>query len=157
VEVAKRLHPKESRIYQVAAGREMQRGKIDKALAERDAGAKAVGGNAAINLQFAKARLQIESNDTKGARQTIEDMQQSRKLAPEVNDFFEALLLVAENKWYPAVEALSKLRPRTSETRTIAADESRSRIERSARPRPDVARTRANAHHQHPISQVEQT
>src|SRR4029079_14822196 len=82
------------------------------ALAELDAGAKAVGGASAINILFVKARLQIESNDLKGARQTIEDMQQTRKLLPEISDFFDAKLLVAENKWYPAVEALSKLRPR---------------------------------------------
>ena len=109
---AKKLHPKEPRIYQLAARLEMQENKLDKALAELDSGAKAVGGNAATNLQFFKARLQIDSGDLKGARQTIEDMQQSRKLVPEINEYFEALLLVAENKWYPAVEALSKLRPR---------------------------------------------
>src|SRR4029079_5798374 len=82
------------------------------ALAELDAGAKAVGGDSAINILFVKARLQIESNDLKGARQTIEDMQQTRKLLPEINDYFDAIILVAEGKWYPAVEALSKLRPR---------------------------------------------
>lgn len=109
---AKKAHPKDARIYQRAASLEMQDGKLGKALAELDTGAKAVGANSATNLQFVKARLQIESNDLKGARQTIEDMQQNRKLLPEVADYFDALFLVAENKWYPAVEALNKLRPR---------------------------------------------
>jgi tetratricopeptide (TPR) repeat protein len=112
IATAKKLHPKDARVYQRAAGLELQDNKIDKALAEFDAGAKAVGTNAATNLLFAKARLQIESNNLKGARQTIEDMQQGRKLPAEVNDYFDALFLVAESKWYPAVEALSKLRPR---------------------------------------------
>ena len=109
---AKKLHPKDSRVYQRSASLEMQDSKLDKALAELDAGAKAVGANAATNLLFVKARLQIESGNLKGARQTIEDMQQGRKLPAEVNDYFDALMLVAESKWYPAVEALSKLRPR---------------------------------------------
>lgn len=109
---AKKLHPKESRIYQRAASLEMQQNKLDKALAELDAGAKAAGGSAATNLLFLKARLQIEANELKGARQTIEDLQQSRKLVPEVMEYFDALFLVAEGKWYPAVEALNKLRPR---------------------------------------------
>ena len=112
LDAAKKLHPKDSRIYQRAASLEMQQNKVDKALAELDAGAKAVGGAAATNILFIKARLQVESNDLKGARHTLEDMQQARKLLPEVNDYFDALFLVAESKWYPAVEALSKLRPR---------------------------------------------
>jgi tetratricopeptide (TPR) repeat protein len=111
---AKKLHPDESRLYQRAAGLEMQDGKLDQAKAELDAGAKAVGGGAAINLLFVKARLQIESNDLKGARQTIEDMQKLRKLMPEVSEYFDAMFLVAEGKWYLAVEALSKLRPRVA-------------------------------------------
>jgi tetratricopeptide (TPR) repeat protein len=112
IATAKKLHPKDSRVYQRSASLEMQDSKLDKALAELDAGAKAVGANAATNLLFVKARLQIESGNLKGARQTIEDMQQGRKLPAEVNDYFDALILVAESKWYPAVDALSKLRPR---------------------------------------------
>jgi tetratricopeptide (TPR) repeat protein len=111
---AKKLHPKESRLYQRAAAIEMQDNKLDKAKAELDAGAQAVGGAAAINLLFVKARLQIESNDLKGARQTIDDMQKLRKLVPEVSEYFEAMFLVAEGKWYLAVEALSRLRPRVA-------------------------------------------
>ncbi len=109
---AQKHHPKDPRVYQRAASLEMQQGKVDKALAQLDAGAKAVGSNAATNILFVKARLQIESNDLKGARHTIEDMQKDRKLIAEVNDYFEALFLVAESKWYAAAEALNKLRPR---------------------------------------------
>lgn len=109
---AKKLYPKESRLYQRAAGLEMQDGKVAQAKAELDAGAKATSGAAAINLLFVKARLQIESNDLKGARQTIEDMQKVRKLLPEVSEYFDAMFLVAEGKWYLAVEALNRLRPR---------------------------------------------
>jgi tetratricopeptide (TPR) repeat protein/Flp pilus assembly protein TadD len=112
VATAKKLHPKEPRVYQLSAALELQDGKVDKALAEYDTGAKAVGGNVATNLLFYKARLQIDSNDLKGARQTIEDMQHLHKLPPELSEYFDAVFLVAENKWYPAVEALSKLRPR---------------------------------------------
>ncbi|HVT26803.1 MAG TPA: tetratricopeptide repeat protein [Lacipirellulaceae bacterium] len=114
VATAKKLHPKEARIYQRGAGLEMQDKKFDKAMAELDEGVKAVGGSAAMNLMFVKARLQIESGDLKGARQTVDDMQQVHKLLPVVADYFDALFLLAENKWYEAAESLNKLRPRIS-------------------------------------------
>jgi tetratricopeptide (TPR) repeat protein len=120
---AKKLHPKEARIYQRAASLEMQQGKFDKAMAELDEGVKAVGGSAAMNLMFVKARLQLESGDLKGAHQTVDDMQQVRKLLPEVSDYFDALFLVAENKWFEGAEALSKLRPRISGFGTDMATE----------------------------------
>ncbi len=112
IAAAKKLHPKESRLYQTAASLDLQENKYPKALAELDEGVKAVDGAAGINLQFFKARLQIESKDIKGARQTIDDMLHVRKLQPEVLDYFDAIILFAEGKWYPASEALSKLRPR---------------------------------------------
>ncbi len=64
---AKKLHPKEARIYQRAASLEMQQNNFKGAMTELDEGTKAVGGSAAINLMFVKARLQIESGDLKGA------------------------------------------------------------------------------------------
>ncbi len=42
---------------------------------------------------------------------------------PEVSDYFDALFLVAENKWFEAAEALSKLRPRIGNFGTDMATE----------------------------------
>src|SRR5262249_19148783 len=93
---AKKLHPKEGRIYQTSSNLELQRGKFDDATKEIDEGVKAVGGSAAVNLLFVKAKLQIDRNDIKGARQTLDDMQKERKLPPEILDYFDALIMVAE-------------------------------------------------------------
>src|SRR4051794_1148174 len=120
VAAAKKANPKNSRVYFFSAQLELQRGKLEKALAEYDEGAKAVGGAAGTNLLFFKARLQIDQNDVKGARQTIEDMQQGRKLNPEINEYFDAMLLYADGKWFQASEALSKLRPRLAGRREMA-------------------------------------
>src|SRR5205807_9479520 len=111
------------RVYQRSAGLELQQNKRDAAMKELDEGVKAVGGSAAANLLFVKARLQIESKDIKGARQTIDDMQHFRKLPPEVVDYFDAMILVADGDWFHASEALSKLRPRSGGFgRDIAAE-----------------------------------
>ncbi len=109
---AKKLHPKEGRIYQRSSSLELQQGKFDQATKEIDEGVKAVDGSAAIYLMFLKARLQIDRNDIKGARQTIDDMKQEHKLQPEILDYFDSMIMVAEGKWFQASEALSKLRPR---------------------------------------------
>lgn len=112
IKTCKKLHPKEARIYQRASSLALQENKLNDAMKELDEGVKAIGGSAAMNLMFIKARLQIDSHDLKGAHQTIDDMQQIHKLVPEIADYFDALFLVADNKWYPASEALSKLRGR---------------------------------------------
>jgi uncharacterized protein HemY len=112
VTTAKKLHPKDPRFYQRSADLEMRQNKPKDAVAELDAGAKAVGGGPSMGLLILKARLQIETGDVKGARQSIEDMQQKHRMNPDFIDYFDATILVAEGKWFEASEALSKLRPR---------------------------------------------
>lgn len=114
VTTAKKLFPKEPQVYQQAARIEFLQNNFDKGFAELDAGVKAVSPSAAANLLFAKARIQVGRNDSKGARQSVEDMQrlQKHKLSAEFVDYFEATILFAEGKWYQASEALAKVRPR---------------------------------------------
>lgn len=109
---AKKLFPKEPRVYQRAAGWEVQKNDFEKAYAEIDEGVTKVSASAAANLLFVKARMQIAKNDVKGAKQTVEDMQRKQKLPAEVIEYFDATILFAEGKWYQASEALSKLRAR---------------------------------------------
>jgi cellulose synthase operon protein C len=116
LKTAKELHPKDVRLYQRAADLEIRQNKHEKAMAELDAGAKAIGGNAATSLLFLKTKLQLDNGDVKGARQTIDDMQRNRKFNSELSEYFEALILVAQGDWLHASEALSKLRPRMTGT-----------------------------------------
>ena len=66
-------------------------------------------------MLFFKAELQIPAQDVKGARQTIEELQKMRNLRPEVVDYFNARILLAEGKWFEAMEALNKLRSQMSQ------------------------------------------
>lgn len=115
IEKAKKLHPQEARVYQAAAMLQLKEKSYDKALAEIEQGIKNLGDSKSMELQFFKAELQIQKPDVKGARQTIEDLKQRRNLRPEIFDYFDARLLLAENKWFEASEAFNKLRSRISD------------------------------------------
>lgn len=110
VEKAKKLHPKEVRLYQAAAALEMKQKHYDKALAQIEEGIKKVTSSKVMELLFFRAELQIPAQDVTGARQTIAELQKMRNLRPEVIDYFEARILLAEGKWFQASEALNKLR-----------------------------------------------
>ncbi len=110
IDKAKKLHPDEVRIYRAAALLEMKDKHYDKAMAQIEEGIKNVSGPKTMELLFFKAELQIPQLDVKGARQTIGDLQKLRNLRPDVIDYFEARILLAEGKWQDASEALNKLR-----------------------------------------------
>lgn len=115
IEKAKKLFPEETRVYQSAALLEMKEKHYDKALAQVEEGIKKVSGAKATELLFFKEELQIPAADIKGARETIEDLQKNRNLRPEVLDYFNARILLAEGKWFEASEALSKLRAKIAD------------------------------------------
>ena len=120
IEKAKKLHPEDVRVYQAAAALEIKQQVAakpddrqqyyDKAMAQIEEGIKNVPAAKALELQFFKAELQIPAQDIKGARETIATLSKSRNLRPEVLDYFEARILLAEGKWFQASEALNKLR-----------------------------------------------
>jgi tetratricopeptide (TPR) repeat protein len=120
IDAGKKDHPGEVRLYQAAATLEMKQqneGKpeerkthYDRAMAQIEEGRKKVQGSKALELLFFKAELQIPAADVKGARETIEELQKMRNLRPEVVDYFNARILLAEGKWFQASEALNKLR-----------------------------------------------
>jgi tetratricopeptide (TPR) repeat protein len=125
IEKAKKLHPNEVRLYQAAAALAMKqyaaapaaekKKHYDTALAQIEEGIKKVSGSKALDLLFFKVELQIPVQDIKGARQTIEQLQQVRNLRPEVIDYFDGKILLAEQKWFQAMEALNRLRSTISE------------------------------------------
>ena len=87
----------------------------DKALAQIEEGIKNIAGPKTMELLFFKAELQIPQQDVKGARQTIGDLQNSRNLRPEVIEYFDARILLAEGNWFAASEAFNKLRSKVAD------------------------------------------
>ncbi|MCI0334322.1 MAG: tetratricopeptide repeat protein [Planctomycetes bacterium] len=109
----KKLHPTDVRFYMLAAGLEMKQEDFDKAIAAINEGIEKVKSSNKIQLMVYKAELQIPHKDLKGARQTIEEMQRAvTNIRPELIEFYEARMMMEEEKWHPAKEALSRLRPK---------------------------------------------
>jgi tetratricopeptide (TPR) repeat protein len=108
----KKLHPKDVRFYTSAAALRMKQEDYEKAIAEIEEGIKAVKGGNALQLMAFKVELQIPQKDLKNARQTIEDMQKVPNIRPELIDYYDARMLLAEGKWPAAAKALSRLRPK---------------------------------------------
>ena len=82
----------------------------DKAMSEIEEGMKKVSGAKEMQMLFFKAELQLPANDVKGTKETVEKLKKLKNLRPEVIDYFEARILLAEGKWFQASEALNKLR-----------------------------------------------
>ena len=115
IEKGKKSHSKEVHFYKAAAALAMQQKNYEKAIAEIESGMKAMEGQKALDLLIFKAELQIPANDVKGARQTIEDLNKVRNLRPEVIEYYEARILLAEGKWFEAMEAFNRLRSRVED------------------------------------------
>jgi cellulose synthase operon protein C len=109
----KKLHPQDPRFYQAAADAYVKQQEHERALAEVDAGLKIIKGQKANVLLIFKADLQFHANDLKGVKQTMEDMTRAG-FRSEFVDWYEARVLLAENKWYDANKALHRLRPKVS-------------------------------------------
>ena len=110
----KKLHPEDPRFYQAAADLESKQEKYTEAMAEIDAGLKAVGTQKGAMLLFYKAELQFHNNDLKGVEQTIQEMK-SAGFRPEFLEWHQARIMLAEGKWFEASEALNRLRPRAGD------------------------------------------
>ncbi len=115
IDKAKKLHPDDVSVYRSAALLNLKEQHYDKSLAQIEEGLKHVSGSKTMELLFFKAGLQIQAQDVKGAKQTIEDLQNIRNLRPEVIDYFDARILLTEGKWFEASEAFNKLRSTISD------------------------------------------
>ncbi len=109
----KKLHPKDARFYQATASTYIDQEQYDEALAEVDAGLEAIKGPQGNLLLLFKADLQFQAGDIKGIRQTIEDMTRAG-FRPEYLDWYDARVLLAENKWFEASRELNRLRPKVN-------------------------------------------
>jgi tetratricopeptide (TPR) repeat protein len=110
VKKGKELHPKTPAFYQIAASIAAAQEKPTDAIAEIDAGLKVVGPPASYELLIFKAELQLQAKDLKAVRQSIEDMK-AASISPLFCEWYEAKVLMQEEKWYQANELLTKLRP----------------------------------------------
>jgi tetratricopeptide (TPR) repeat protein len=111
----KKLHPKDMRFYQVAASQQMRQQNYEKALAELEEGMKKVTGNSLVNLLAFKTELQLQTGDLKGARESIEQLERIPNIRAEFIEYYDARVMLAEEKWFAAVDALIKLRPKLQE------------------------------------------
>ncbi|HJQ80823.1 MAG TPA: tetratricopeptide repeat protein [Lacipirellulaceae bacterium] len=110
VEAGKKLFPKDERFYRVGADIEIRRKDYKAGLAEIDQGLKAIGDKISM-LMIVKADFQFNAREVDALRRTIEDMKRAG-FPPEFPEWFEAKILVLEEKWQAAVEALGRLKPR---------------------------------------------
>jgi tetratricopeptide (TPR) repeat protein len=110
----KKLFPEDYRFYQVAGDVEIRRKNYDAALAQVDEGLKKIGTKKASMLLLFKADLQLNEQDMKGVEQTIDDMRRE-SFRSEFIDWYQARKMLAQEQWFPAKEALSRLRPRVAE------------------------------------------
>lgn len=108
----KKLHPSDVRFYTAAASLWMKQENYEKAVAEIEEGIKAIKGNNVLQLMGFKVELQIPQKELAGARQTIEDMQKIPNIRPELIDYYDARVMLAEGKWLQAAKALNMLRPK---------------------------------------------
>ncbi len=115
LEAGQKEYPKDSRFYQGLAGLEVKDQKYKEALAIIADGLKAVPENEAQNLLFYKVELQFMSNDIPGIRVTEEDMRKAG-FREEFMKWIEARILLAQNKWYQASQALADLVPSLGES-----------------------------------------
>lgn len=116
---AKKLHPEDVQMYQKSALLEVReqvatkgdsKAHYEKAMADIEEGLSKVSGTKQMQMLFFKAKLQLPANDVAGTKETVEKLKKLKNLRPEIIDYFEARILLAEGKWQPASEAFTKLR-----------------------------------------------
>jgi len=115
LETGKELHPEDPRFYQGLAGLEVKDQKYEDALKIVDDGLKAVPANEAQNLLFYKAELQFMANDIRGVRLTAEEMRKAG-FGDVFIEWIEARILLAQNKWYQASQALAELQAKMGDS-----------------------------------------
>jgi tetratricopeptide (TPR) repeat protein len=113
---AKKLFPTDVRFYRTSAAVLMQQKEFTKAIAEIDEGIKQVKENDKVQLLVYKVELQLTQNDIEATEQTVNDMERTAKnIRPEFVEYYRARIMMAENKWPQAKEALSKLHPKMAD------------------------------------------
>ena len=117
LEKGKKLHPKDVGFYQLGAEVEIRRKDYDAAMAEIDKGLETIGFEEGSMLLLVKANLQLNANDLKGVQDTI-DLMKRQGFRTEFIDWYGARILLAEDKWFPASEALNRLRARVANARS---------------------------------------
>ena len=117
LEKGKELHPKNVSFYQLAAEVEIMRKDYDAAMAEIEKGLETLGLKEGSMLLVVKATLQLNANELDGVRTTI-DLMNKEGFRPELPEWFSARILLAENKWFQASEALNRLRSRVANVRS---------------------------------------
>ena len=111
LETGKKVHPEDARFYQGLASLLVKDQEYKQALQIVDDGLKVVPGDAAQNLLFFKSELQFMANDISGVRLTAEDMRKAG-FGDVFIDWIEARILLIQNRYYEAGEALAKLQPK---------------------------------------------
>lgn len=107
----KKLHPDEPSFYKASADLDSKQGKYKEALAEIEAGIKAVGAQKGRGLLFDRADLQLASKDFDGVHDTIRQMKDAGYL-PEIIEWQEARILLTQDRFHEATAALNRLKPR---------------------------------------------
>jgi tetratricopeptide (TPR) repeat protein len=121
VESGKKLFPKDARFFQVGALLAMAQQDYAGALQEIDKGLRTLPSSGARYLLDVRANLQFQSDDFKGVRETMLQMEDAA-YPPQALDWYEAKCLIGERKWFQANELLNKLRP-WAETNPIVYSE----------------------------------
>ncbi len=109
----KKLHAQVPRFYQAAAELAVQQQDHEQALAQIDEGLKTIKGQKGNVLLLAKADLQLRAGNSKGVKETTEEMARAG-FRSEFVEWYEALILLAEDNWPDAQVALSRLRPKVA-------------------------------------------
>ncbi len=111
LEKGRELHPDDIRFYQSLAALATAQQDYDKALAAVNEGLDAVAGTKALYLLQLKSDLQAQARDIEGMRETIDEMRKAGFPSERI-DWTEARMLLVQEKWFEASEALNRLRPR---------------------------------------------
>ena len=101
-------HPKDERIYRALASLALQQKKPDDAMKYVEAGLKQAPSNQYL-LLF-RADLELQKGDIEGVSTTLKQMRESEFL-PELIEYIECRILIAERKWLNATRQLERLRP----------------------------------------------
>lgn len=104
-------HPENARMYRSIAYVAARQDGFEASLEWYRKGIEATSSFEQLDLQFAKARALINADRLKEAKETVAKLKKEEFFPKPYLDFLEARMLVSEQKWYPASEALKQVRP----------------------------------------------
>lgn len=105
---AQRLYPDDDRVLQTLAILNITEGKREQAIKELQKAAKGKAADPQSILPLAD--LQLQEGDLAAVRKTIGTMREAGYL-PQIIQFYEARVQIAERKWREAMYTLERLRP----------------------------------------------